>query len=459
MFVGRKTELEKLETFFAKQTNEICSVTGLLGMGKTALLREFVKDKKYIFLTAYETTAEQELGLLAKAVGLKNAESIEAIFDAVTKKVKKNRLVFVIDQYPNLVKADAHFADVLHHYVSDVWKDGSVKLILCADAYMLMEKYVYGKKGLWRNDIDLQLDLSGMCFAEARELLPKAEAEDLIFYYGITGGIPAQLLRLSGNDKKENLIQIFGSTSSQLPERVLSLELRELSYYNCIMSAMAQGMNRVNQLSEAVNKPKDVVVPYLNALMTIGVVQKQNAITEETNHKKTRYSIINSNMVFYYRFIVPNYDLYMAGDWDKLYKIIEPELDDFLQQVFVGVSTEYLDYLSKLTEMPFEIEKSGNWWTNDDEAGTTEGFDIVSIGKQGEQDVTICTLCFYQERQIGVADLKGLIETTKKFKRSGEIYYVVCAKDKFHENVETVASTIKNVILITLSDEMSIVNC
>jgi hypothetical protein len=216
---------------------------------------------------------------------------------------------------------------------------------------------------------------------------------------------------------------------------------------------MAQGMNRVNQLSEAVDKPKDVIVPYLNALMSIGVVTKQNAITEESNRKKTRYSIVNHNVVFWYRYLVPNRTLCLTGQWDELWdKHIAPDLDGFMQQVFIDISREYMEAQSKSGQMPFAIERSGNWWTNDDEAGTTDGFDVVSLGKSQGKTSTIFTLCFYNEEPVEIAEIKELIDKTKQLHRPGEVFYVACSKRGFHENAVTVADTIKNIILIPLEE-------
>ena len=133
---------------------------------------------------------------------------------------------------------------------------------------------------------------------------------------------------------------------------------------------------------------------------------KQTAITEETNRKKTRYSIVNSNTVFWYRFIVPHMDLYVAGEWEALWNTyIAPDLDNFMQQVFISMSREHLEERSRRGQMPFTIERSGNWWTNDDEAGTTDGFDVVSLGKTEGKSATIFTLCFYEQREIEVAEV------------------------------------------------------
>ena len=459
MFVGRKKELEQLKEFYKDEKKKVACVTGSFGMGKTTLLRHFIEDKNCVYFCAYETTRQQELAMFARPLGMKKAKTIEDCLDKITTLAKKEKLLVVIDQYHYFAKADATFHQALYDYVTNQWRDVPVQLILCGDAFLAMEKFVYGKKGLFKDVVDLSLELKGMGFREAREFFPEETPENTAVLYGISGGIPAHLCRISGCEPKEAARKIFMGDSGKsafLPEQVMGSELRELSYYNCILSAMAKGMNRVNQLSEEVEKPKDIVVPYLNALMSIGVVTKQTAITEETNRKKTRYSIVNSNTIFWYQFIVPNMDLYTTGQWDRLWEEgVLPEIDTFMQRVFISMSREYIEEKSKKGQYPFLIERSGNWWTNDDEAGTTEGFDIVSLGTNGDKDVTIYSLCFYDNRIIEVAEIKAMIDMTRKLHREGDIFYVVCAKEGFHENVETVASTIKNILLITLEEETS----
>ncbi len=451
MFIGRNRELELLDAFYASEAKVAC-VTGPIGMGKTALLNTFAEGKESIYFCAYETSMSQELALFAKAVGLKKAKGLAEILDKVSSLAKKAPQLLIMDQYPLFAKADASFDATLYQYVTEEWKDLPVKVIFCGDSFLAMEKFVYGKKARWASDLGLTLQLQGLTFVEVRQFFPEASEEDAVVLYGISGGIPGQLELMQGLSVKEAVKAVLANRVL-LPEFVMGTELRELSYYNCILCAMAQGMNRVNQLSEEVGKPKDVVVPYLNALMSIGVVGKQTAITEESNRKKTRYYIVNTNTVFWYQFIVPNWDLYATGQWDKLWdECIFPHIGGFLQLVFVRMSKEYLERSYAKEHMGFAISRSGNWWTNDDEAGTTEGFDIVSLGEADSKAAAIFTLCFYEERTIGVAELKWMIEMTKRMKHDGDVFYVVCAKDRFHENVETVASTIKNISLITLQD-------
>jgi AAA+ ATPase superfamily predicted ATPase len=461
MYVGRQKELEELNAFYEGNQCQVAVVKGTLGMGKTTLLKHFAADKSSLYFCAYETTAQQETDLLARALKIKTGISLQKVLDTVTKRARKEKQLLILDQYPSFVKAGTDFNEILLSYVTGAWAELPIKLILCGDAFLLMDKYVCGKKAIWKGHTDLEICLEAMKFQEAKEFFSYAQPDDRAILYGISGGIPGQMIRLqeqkaAPRQAVEILFDPAPGRASLLPEQVMGTELRELSYYNCILSAMAQGMNRVNQLSEAVDKPKDVIVPYLNALMSIGVVTKQNAITEESNRKKTRYFITNHNFVFWYRYLVPYRDLYMTGAWDELWEEhIAPDLESFMQQVFIDISREHMEEQSQMGQMPFAIERSGNWWTNDDEAGTTEGFDVVSLGKAQGKSATVFTQCFYNEEPVEIIKLKELIDRTKQLHREGEVFYVACSKKGFHENAITVASTIKNIILIPLEEMCS----
>ena len=53
MFVGRKKELEALESFYNSNKKLLC-LKGQVGMGKTTLLREFAKDKKERYMRCHD---------------------------------------------------------------------------------------------------------------------------------------------------------------------------------------------------------------------------------------------------------------------------------------------------------------------------------------------------------------------------------------------------------------------
>lgn len=474
MFVGRKKELEALDSFYNSNKKLLC-LKGQVGMGKTTLLREFAKDKKHIFHIAYPTTDVGQLVLFARAIGeiyemprFANTANLEALsdeyemipdlqglLDMVEEQAGGEKLLLIIDEYYNFAKADATYDKILHEYVTDKWADKDIKLIMCGDSYLAMDKLVLGKKAIWK-DVDKDIiELKGMGFYDSCEFFPDRDGEEQAFLYGLTGGIPQHLSKVEG-DLENVARELFLKPVHQaglMPEATMSIDLRELSYYNRILMTLAQGNERVNQISALVNKPKDVVVPYMNTLMSIGVVEKNNAITEKNNRKKTRYDIVNTNFLFWYRYIAPNIDWYYDGRIRQMWsELIEPEVADFMKTVFVRMCKEYIKREADEGRMPFTVDDIGNWWENDEDKGTSAGFDLVALGQCKDKPCTVFGRCYYVDDPIEMATLKDLIEMTKHVSAKGDVFYIVFAKNGFHENTLTVAGAIKNIMLISLED-------
>lgn len=456
MFRGRIEELEKLQEFMVAKAKVLC-LYGRLGIGKTALLKEFLKNQEGEYFCAYPTTQKRELSLFAKSVGVENATTLEGILDGVTKKGRDKSYVLVIDGYSAFAKADATFAKTLHDYVKVEWADTDIKLILCEDTYLNATKLMTSRGAIWQDFDPECMELLGMGYYESQLFFMDALPEEKVFYYGLTGGIPA-LLNQVAHTVEETVENIFLSSeqSCYLPEKLIGAELREMSYYNCMLETLASGKNRVNQISAEVEKPKDVVVPYLTTLMNIGVVKKENPVTEPNNRKKTRYSIVNTSDVFWYQYIVPFMDEYHSEARNKMYEHhILGQTEGFLQKTFVDMCKDYLHRRSDAGDLNFHIEEIGNWWENDDEKKTTAGFDLVAIGEQDKAAAVLFARCFYQDEKVGMSDLKQLIDLTKHLKVGENIYYVIFSKSGFDRNAKTAAGAIKNIVMISLDEVCS----
>ena len=292
MYINRSVE-EKLLQDFYEGDQQVACVYGRQGMGKTTLLRHFIEDKKSIYFQAFPTTDQEELDLLSQALGIEPKGTLEEVLNEITldEIMKESPLVFVIDHYPEFVKADLEYEKILYRYVTEVWKGLPIKVILCGDCYTHMEKFVTGKKSIWHSVELYAMEVKGMPFSEAQAFFPERSQEEMVFLYGITGGIPKKMAAVYGMDAEEAIREIYldGQYATLMwPMQTMQMELRELSYYNRMLSCLAQGNQRVNQISREVHKPKDVVVPYMNTLMAMGMVTKETPITERTNRKKTR---------------------------------------------------------------------------------------------------------------------------------------------------------------------------
>jgi AAA+ ATPase superfamily predicted ATPase len=85
---------------------EFAVIYGRRRVGKTTLIREFIKDKRAIFFVASESTAVYNLLSLSRCIGGSNNAPVyrdyENAFSAIFEKANNERMVFVIDEYPYL---------------------------------------------------------------------------------------------------------------------------------------------------------------------------------------------------------------------------------------------------------------------------------------------------------------------------------------------------------------------
>ena len=496
-FVGRDKELAEIESFFESGDSYVLCLYGRQGIGKTTLIREALKARKYIIYNAVATT---DWGIVSELAGLMmetfpeyagnstlqklqarqycafyeykgvNKDTAELLKDyskafeyllkQLSKLSKKAGLVVVIDNYPELVKG-GRFAEILAGKVADEWPKENVKLVLMSDSNAQAEKNILSQKCAWKNTPITALELGPISFYSAKAFYGEAKPADAVFFYGITGGIPAYLERVYGNTaSREDAIRavFFDAEEKGLLNAVsvLKADLREFAYYNRLLSLLAAGNMRVNRLADVFEKPKDIVVPYLTTLMTLGLVTKENPVTEPTNRRKTRYQIVNSYDLFYYKYIASNMNLVYERRWDDILAIIKDNLADYMHLIMTDVCKEYIGLASGKGEFGFAVDAVGNWWENDDEAGTTQDFDMVALGRGEEGDSYIFGRCYCEDKPVDISMLKSMLDLTKHVPREGNMLYVMFAANGFHENVVTASRAISNIRLISIEEMASL---
>ncbi|MDD6550595.1 MAG: ATP-binding protein [Lachnospiraceae bacterium] len=461
--VGREREIQYLRDFYENQDTNIMAVTGRSGIGKSELVKEFVKDRQCIYFSAYSTTEMHQRALFGRIVGIEDQiPSLDQILEKVTEMSEEGTAVLVIDHYADFSKTDKSFPTALHKYMIEKWPKGSVKLILIDSSYIQMEKAVYGNKAVWKDLDPKVLPLGPLYFGEAVKMLPEAPRLVQSELYGITGGIPV-LLQIASEElqtdtenavwrtiKRIFLSEFFDFKGSA--ENILEKELREKAYYDRLMYSLAQGYQRVNQLSEQLGRPKDVVVPYLSTLMKLGLVTKENPVTEPTNRRKTRYSLVSDYDRFWYQIIISRYDELCRGDEAAIRENWDAHIADYMKPVFVRICHEYLTRRSETKKLPFSVRNIGSWWENDETTGKSEGFDLMATGEAEGKSAYIFARCFFQEKQVDMMDVKELIDLTKKIHNKISTFYLFFSVNGFAENVQTVSQTIRNIMLIDLKD-------
>ena len=68
MFIGRERELGVLDKLYRSEKFEFAVIYGRRRVGKTALINEFIKDKKAVYFTGVENSAVQNLDNLSRSI-------------------------------------------------------------------------------------------------------------------------------------------------------------------------------------------------------------------------------------------------------------------------------------------------------------------------------------------------------------------------------------------------------
>ena len=79
MIFGREKETEEINEYLSTDGSKVLLVYGRKGIGKSALLKEILKNRPHAYLTAYETTGSEELSVLSKEMNLNLTENLALI--------------------------------------------------------------------------------------------------------------------------------------------------------------------------------------------------------------------------------------------------------------------------------------------------------------------------------------------------------------------------------------------
>ena len=197
MFLCREKELNTLEKRYAGNSCECVVIYGRRRVGKTALINEFIKNKRTIYFSALRASAEDNLESLSKSIqeylypgsiAAPVYHSFEEAFSEITRIAKNNKVVFVIDELPYLCESDDSIPSRLQHLLDHDWECSGLFLILCGSSMSFMEKEILSEQSPLFGRRTAQIKLEPLDYFDAAKFHPECSVEDNALIYGITGG-------------------------------------------------------------------------------------------------------------------------------------------------------------------------------------------------------------------------------------------------------------------------------
>ena len=440
MFYCREEELKTMNRRYEKGRFECIVIYGRRRVGKTALINEFCKGKSTVYFSALSASSQENLEALSKAIyTCKNPDtsaaptyrSYEDALDEITAMAKQQRLVFVIDEYPYLAKAEKSFSSRLQHIIDHQWQNSQLYLILCGSSMSFMEYQVLGYESPLYGRRTAQFKIHALTYREMTQFHPNLSLQDQALLYGVTGGIPHYINKLDVEDDLDQaLLENLFTTSSYLfeePENLLKQELREPAIYNSVISAIAGGASRLNEIATKVGLESGVCTKYLKVLLDLGVLKKETPITEKPG-KKTIYMIEDNFFRFWYRFVPRNMSVISAGRMSLVYEqAAKKYYPDYMGLVFEKMCQEYLIRYAK--NLPILLNAVGQWWGTDSKTRKEVQIDIVGTPVEGNE--YLIGSCKYRNEKIGMDELELIQKYASVFRKDGTFHYFIFSKRGF----------------------------
>lgn len=467
MFYCREGELHQMNRRYDKNKFECVVIYGRRRVGKTALINEFCKEKPTIYFSALNASSLENLEALSKAIySYKNPDesanaptyrNYDDALEAITAMSREQRLVFVIDEYPYLAKAEKSISSRLQHIIDHMWQESQLYLILCGSSMSFMEYQVLGYESPLYGRRTAQFKIHALTYKEMTVFHPSLSPEDQALLYGITGGVPHYINKLDAEDNLDvALLENLFNPSSYLfeePENLLKQELREPAIYNSIISAIAGGSTRANEIATKVGLESGVCSKYMKVLLDLGILKRETPITEKPG-KKTIYTIDDNFFRFWYRFVPRNMSAISAGRIGQIYtKAIKRYFSDYMGLVFEKMCRDYL--LRYADSLPILLSEVGQWWGTDSKERKEVQIDIVGTPVDGNE--YIIGSCKYKNEKIGVDELELIRHYASVFGRGNKYHYFIFSKVGFSSALEALGKQ-GEVTLLTLEDIYKNVN-
>ena len=466
-FIGRQTELAKLNSEYSRDSSFVV-IYGRRRVGKTTLIKEFLKKKTAFYFLATEELESQSMKRLAGVVARTTKNSLLQkatftdwldLFQIIADYKPDEKKVLIIDEFPYLVKTNPAFPSVLQNAWDEILKDRNVMLILSGSLIGMMQKHALSYDSPLYGRRTAQMRLAPLPFTDiyAVQELPFDKAVE---QYAITSGVPKYLEFFENNrELEEQLKDTVLSKSGFLyeePNFLLKSESMTAVNYFSIIKAIADGNHKLGKIASVLGQETSALTPYLSTLADLGFIEKRTPITEKNPEKSRKglYFISDHFIRFWFRYVYPyKGELELDNMQIVLDEINKDFIEKFVAFAYEDICRDIFANLCKKEAISFIPSRIGSYWRNDLD-GDTE-IDVMAVDHQNKR--IFAGECKYHAKPVDAPVYYALKE---KVANAGEIrkafpgyniIYGVFSKSGFTQRMLDAAK--ENVELFLISED------
>lgn len=461
MFIGRKSELDFLESKYQTDNGQLIVLYGRRRVGKTETLREFCKDKEHVFYSCTEYTDDAQLKAFSERMLSRDIPAAryinqfhdwEQAFKSLLELPFGKKKLLIIDEFPYMVKGNKSIPSILQNLWDNILKNENIMIVLCGSSMSFIEKEILAEKNPLYGRATGILKMKAMGYFDVIKFFPSSSIHDKILAYSVLGGIPHYLKQFDESKSiddniRENILH-RGSILYNEVEFLMRQELRETNIYNTIIEAIALGNTKLNDIYLKTQIDKSKLTPYLKNLMDLGIVEREFSVEDKiktkANIQRGLYRLTDNYFRFWYAFVFPNISELEAGDIKGVYKYnIKPKLDEYASHIFESICIEYIRKLNMNNQLQFRYSQIGRWWE--------KGVEIDIMAMDTKRRNFILGECKFKNSEFSLSDFMNL---KAKFTPSGEdikVFYYLFSKSGFSKELDKISDQ-ENITLITLDE-------
>jgi AAA+ ATPase superfamily predicted ATPase len=358
--IGRTQELDLLKKALNSKRKELCILYGRRRLGKTAILRECLRQSQGLFFSCPVASSGEALRLFQARMAETFHEPLllntrfagwrEALCYAI-QQCSDRKWPLIFDEFPYLLRSVPGVDSLLQHEWDHA--QGAPKIILCGSSLSIMESEVLGSHAPLFGRRTLQIELGPMDFRTVSKFYGKRKFEEQILYYSFFGGIPAYAEHAAElEDPVEALTKLVLEPHGVLysePDFLMREELREPVSYFSILHAISAGNTRPNRIAQAAGIPGQSLAKYLDVLRRMRLVNRKTPITEKHQERSSKsiYTIDDPFLRFWFRFVFSERSALELGLAKRIWK--------------EKISKDYDSVLGLLYEDVVRQELRGQW--------------------------------------------------------------------------------------------------
>jgi len=449
VFVNRREELSALRAWWERPGAALGLVWGRRRVGKTSLLEEFAHGKRVIFHTGAGRPAGDELRLLSEAarqVTHLGARDLDArpfadwddALDSLAAAATRERLLLVIDEFPDLVGVSPELPGVLRAFWDRAREQTKLRILVCGSAVRTMEALQEERAPLYGR-FDLSLLLHPFRPHEASAMLTGLDPSDRALVWGIVGGVPLYLdWWESGRSVKQNLLRLACSPGGRLLDEgrlVLATEGDLGGLGGLALRAIAAGRTRHNEIEQAIGADPSRV---LERLVELRLVERLVPVTENPARTRRRlYRIADNFLAFWLGVLDRHRSAISRGLGRQILPVLSEQLDDHMGDRWEAAFRQHLLRLAADGELGEQIVDIGRWWRD---APPVE-IDAVALAGRGRKAVLLGEAKW--ARRANGAALRAELEAKAAALPglAGDVSYAIAAREQVSHADDVTALT------------------